>query len=435
MDPQGIDLVTKLLSIGEGGEAFFVSCLLHLSPEDLKAGRLVNKAWNDVIKKRLWGNKRARKTLEEKLLKRWMTTNPETVELSMMSGWVEALFCNNKYVFCGMNYGNIEISIKVYCLTDGQWVKDLEAVEEEWPGMGWEGMGFVKMCGNESIVAAQVRSNTEQVLKIWSSKEEMGRLHSFEPENLCNINSSIKVADQVNKVAILQRGRGCEQLVVLQEGENNWETKTLESFPTPGRWRGQLAVEKDFVAVVGNDQGPDSAKVKLWKEDSFVQDIELPELSCFHAFTDVVMHCMQSPILVASGRTWSLSGRTSWVKVFQLAADNQVHLIKTVLLSPEFYGGYGDQLFCNGQIFGCQLVNLVSGIWMNLFKKATLLDPETGEQTERNVIPLPQVDWETSSVRGHNTTSLVFIRSAQDGENQGRDFLCKKDFWMSNTVS
>ena len=65
MDCEGIDYVSQLLAIGEGD--FFVSCLLHLSPEDLKACRLVNKTWNDLIKERVWGNKRARKRLEEKL--------------------------------------------------------------------------------------------------------------------------------------------------------------------------------------------------------------------------------------------------------------------------------------------------------------------------------------------------------------------------------
>ena len=104
---------------------------------------------------------------------------------------------------------------------------------------------------------------------------------------------------------------------------------------------------------------------------------------------------------------------------------NAVTLIKTVHVAPELYGG---PLFCNGPVVGWEVVNLESGIWMNLFEKTALLDPETGEQTERNVIPLPQVDWETSSARGHNTTSLVFVRSPQD-------FLYKKDFWISNTVA
>ena len=65
-----MDYISQLLAIGEGGEAFFVSCLLHLSPEDLKACRLVNKTWNKVIKERVWGSERARKRLEEKLLNR-----------------------------------------------------------------------------------------------------------------------------------------------------------------------------------------------------------------------------------------------------------------------------------------------------------------------------------------------------------------------------
>ena len=98
MDCEGIDHTRQLLAIGEG--AFFVSCLLHLSPEDLKACRLVNKTWNKVIKERVWGNKRARKRLEEKLLNRWKTTNPETVQLGTVPRGVRVIFCNNSHVFC-----------------------------------------------------------------------------------------------------------------------------------------------------------------------------------------------------------------------------------------------------------------------------------------------------------------------------------------------
>ena len=64
MDPEEMDFVSKLLAIGQGwGQNFFVSCLLFLSPEDLKACRLVNKTWAELIKEGVWGNKRARKTL------------------------------------------------------------------------------------------------------------------------------------------------------------------------------------------------------------------------------------------------------------------------------------------------------------------------------------------------------------------------------------
>ena len=108
--------MSQLHTIGEGD--FFVSCLLHLSPEDLKACRLVNKTWNDLIKERVWGNKRARKRLEEKLLNRWKTADPETVQLGTVPRGVEAMFCNNSHVFCGMEGGKV----KVYSLVDGQWV-------------------------------------------------------------------------------------------------------------------------------------------------------------------------------------------------------------------------------------------------------------------------------------------------------------------------
>ena len=116
MDPKELDFVSKLLAIGQGwGRNFFVSCLLQLSPEDLKACRLVNKTWNKVIKEGVWGNKRVRKKLEEKLIQRWKTTNPGTVQLCTVPPEVQDIFCNNTHVFCGIEGGEV----KVYTLTDG----------------------------------------------------------------------------------------------------------------------------------------------------------------------------------------------------------------------------------------------------------------------------------------------------------------------------
>ena len=34
-----------------------------------------------------------------------------------------------------------------------------------------------------------------------------------------------------------------------------------------------------------------------------------------------------------------------------------------------------------------------------------------------------------------NTTSLVFIQRVPGRENWGADYVCKKDFWMSNIIS
>ena len=167
-----IDNMSLLLSIGEGD--FFVSCLHHLSPEDLKACRLVSKTWNKVIKERVWGNKRARKRLEEKLVHRWKTQNPQTVQLGAVYPYcVEPIICNNAHVFCG-----VEGKVRVYSLADGQWVRDLEREEED-PHEGGN-VVFCRISCGESIVAALMG---HEMVTIWSSKEEMRRLHSFDVRN------------------------------------------------------------------------------------------------------------------------------------------------------------------------------------------------------------------------------------------------------------
>ena len=113
-----MDYISQLLAIGEGGEDFFVSCLLQLSPEDLKACRLVNKTWNDLIKERVWGNKRARKRLKEKLLNRWKTTNPETVQLGTVPLGVLIIFCNNNphsTIFRTRKWNEVVNSVEILC--------------------------------------------------------------------------------------------------------------------------------------------------------------------------------------------------------------------------------------------------------------------------------------------------------------------------------
>ena len=70
------DFVSALLRIGEGGIDFFASCLLHLDPDELKACRLVNRAWDEFIRKEVWGSKRRRQLLKEKLLQRWKNIEP-----------------------------------------------------------------------------------------------------------------------------------------------------------------------------------------------------------------------------------------------------------------------------------------------------------------------------------------------------------------------
>ena len=428
-----MDYMSQLLAIGEGGQAFFVSCLLHLSPEDLKACRLVNKTWNKVIKERVWGNKRARKRLEEKLLNRWKTTNPETVRvrLGTVPWGVGAIFSNNLHVFCGMRSGNV----KVYNLADGQWVRDLESGEETLEVTG--------ICGNESIVAAQLRA---RVVTIWSSKDEMGRLHSFDVRNNDGMEvgwvDDIKVAG--NKVVLLltytDGTRSTHQLVVLQEGEHNWENKILEPFSTPvrrsrrttSRSLNKLAVDKDWLAFAVKDVSiPGILKVKLWKEELFRQDIELPLPGV--SAGDVKDVVLESPFLVVGGRSWS---DDRWIKVFQLAADKHMEVLNTaapLIKTVQFPGFYPDKLLCTGLVWGCLLRDENYERSLVPFEKAALLGTATlPEETERNMILL--------EATYHNfvdmyTTGLVFIQKGTVRGNQEQVYLCKKDFWISNAVA
>ena len=65
----------------------------------------------------LWGNKRAKKRLEDREAGP-LTTNPEVVQLGILQREVRAFFCNNAHVFCGVGG-----KAKVYSLNDSQSVK------------------------------------------------------------------------------------------------------------------------------------------------------------------------------------------------------------------------------------------------------------------------------------------------------------------------
>ena len=156
------------------------------------------------------------------------------------------MFCNNSHVFCGMGNGKV----RVYNMTDGQWVRDLESGEED--------LVVWRICGGESIVAARLGRRHRRVVTVWSSKEEMGRLHSFDVRNHEGMDWVVDIKVTGNKVVLLLKDGTnlTHQLVVLQEGEHNWENKILEPFSTPRRsrrtqprWHKNLAVDKVWLAV------------------------------------------------------------------------------------------------------------------------------------------------------------------------------------------
>ena len=170
---------------------------------------------------------------------------------------------------------------------------------------------------------------------------------------------------------------------------------------------------------------PDILKVKLWKEELFRRDIELPGVSA-GAVHDVVL---ESPFFVVGGTDWSGDRTTCWIKVFQ--SDNlmeDLHSAASLVKTVQFPGFSEPKLLCTQLVWGC-LMGAQDHLEFSLvlFEKTALLDAATSpEQTPRNRVHLGTTD---NDLVDMNTTSLVFIRMGMGEENQ--DYVCKKDFWMS----
>ena len=280
------------------------------------------------------------------------------------------------------------------------------------------------------------------VVTVWSSKKEMARLHSFDLDDHDGMEDRVVEnikATGTEIIALVRERRGFPevpyQLVVLQEGEHNWENKILESFTLGGGWC-NLAVDKDWRVVVGYELSrPLDIKVKLWKEELFRRDIELPGWYC-DAVDQVALH---SPFLVVSGRSDISSG--FWIKVFALASGNlkeDFNTIAPLIKTVQIPGFYVYKLLCSGHFLGCQLLddedvdNLFSNI---LFEKKVLLDGATlPEQTHSNRIPMPRLHVKQTAAADMNATSLVFIQSDNGKEYPEHIHLCKKDFWMSENI-
>ena len=110
--------------------------------------------------------------------------------------------------------------------------------------------------------------------------------------------------------------------------------------------------------------------------------------------------------------------------------NSAASLIKTV----QFPGFHTPELLCTRLVWGCMLTSdedyqlyLVPFEKRALFDAATLSEETIWQLTGRNLIYLG------AKLVDLNTTSLVFIEKATGQENQGQDYLCMKDFWISRT--
>ena len=156
-------------------------------------------------------------------------------------------------------------------------------------------------------------------------------------------------------------------------------------------------------------------KVKLWKEELFRQDVELPGVPPYEV-RDVVL---ESPFLVVGGTGWSEGRLTSWIRVFQLAADKLMEDLNTAaspIKTLKFPGFELNKLLCTRLVLGCLLHEDGENEYsLVLFEKTALLDASTPpEQTPWNRVDLETTDYNLVDM---NTTSLVFV------QNQGQRHL------------
>ena len=435
------DLVSALVRIGEGGINFLASCFLYLDPDELKACRLVNRAWDEFIRKEVWGSKRRRLLLKEKLLQRWKNIEPAAKEFGPVRMMldpdqfhkeVDSIFCNNSYVFCGLPIGKVA----VYCLTTGDWVRDLVPLPL---GADEEGDHSCRVAGSELVVAAVMWATK---VTIWSSKKEMERLFCLHLVNFpcsdvsCEHSGDAQAAFEIevvgNKVVFLRedQGRDKTSLIVIDKGEQNeWESETLACLDDIDHTSALLATEEDWLAVARTARNrPNTVEVKLWQSNNFRQDISLPE---FRSVSAILKIALKLPFIVVTDGD---VGIDACVKVYQLAYNNLMEdirpvatLIKTIQLEE------ASQMISNELFFGFVLdpdENDTQAVV--LIEKKALLDASIpSEETEKRQILLRNDGcWDTVDM---NTTSLVSVLwltkyenyeqgSHDDDHDDGTDF-------------
>ena len=323
MESEVPDFVSILMANDPGGRNFFVSCLLCLNPDQLKACRLVNSAWNQFIKDEVWGKNRGRRRLESKLVEQWKSADPMTVALGPEREWVNSMFCSDAYAFCGLRSG----VVRVYSLATGEWLRDLL------PGQVGIGFNYTRVSGSKTVVAASVWCSK---LTVWSSKGKMEQVYYLDVINhdcldaACHHGgekrSILAITVVGSKITLLVNNdeRKKSSLVVIKRGEHIWEEKTLACFPSiPTSF---LATARDWAAVAKMfATGPRlySTKVMLWKDDTYRQDLDL--LGCQRGRVQDI--AMELPFLILS--LWSV-GESDSIKVYRLAADNRMENIGTV---------------------------------------------------------------------------------------------------------
>ena len=411
----GKDVVTKLMANDPGGRRFFVSCLLCLNPEELKACRLVNKAWAKFIVDEVWKRSRGRKRLEGKLLERWKTAVPPAVELCQTRESVSSIFCNDAYVFCGLHCGEV----RVYSFTTGQWVRDLM------PGEGETRVRCNRlMSGSKTVVASAAKfGSTPVTATVWSSQDKMEQLYYFNAtnHNCLDVTCIHEGADRRqlvdmnvvgSKIALLvfNVSKNKCSLVVIRKGEHIWEEKTLACFLVLSSPKPFLAAAGDWISVTRWPSRQVALQCALWQDDTYRQDIDLP--GCQSA--PLLATAMDLPFLSLSVR--DNDKPCASIKVFRLAADNGMKdicgTVASLVKSIPLGDSWPTMIICNHLLFGFVDWNEAT---VTLIEKGALADAAAAEPDRRQI---DHLGWSSCDM---NSTSLVFTRDQR--------FVLKKDFW------
>jgi len=100
---------------------------LSLDPVSLKNSRLVCKAWNSFIRRRVWGSPRARAGLRGRLLRHWRSASARVGMLTLCKE-VYSMACDDERVYCG----TADQHIQVFCITSAKLIYERYcAIQEE----------------------------------------------------------------------------------------------------------------------------------------------------------------------------------------------------------------------------------------------------------------------------------------------------------------
>ena len=169
---------------------------------------------------------------------------------------------------------------------------------------------------------------------------------------------------------------------------------------------------QDWVAVAklsSTEPILDSTRVKLWQDDNYCQDIDLP--GCLPALVNTM--AMEIPFL-----TVSINLREdTCIKVYRLATEMLMEDISAFasLIKSFPLGRFANQLFCNELFFGCVLDDQKAVI---LIEKGELFDAAILPENIERILVLLQDDASKYCV-GMNTTSLVFAPWEKEDKDEG----------------